>query len=294
MKRTLYVYSIDVQPVSEKKVLNLESLEDDFITVITKLCQQPIMMRKQDCKREKKIIYLDEYEYIKENGIINLKFISAKYDCRRKVIDTETLEDKGILKKVNDGDEEKNHVCIKFLEDNTAFCLYETNIDGIGFRKIMHYLEKCIKNYHRSKKDGCYYNLPYANIVSKDFLLSLNKIQKIKAVTLTIDQKDVNVSDFKELSGTNDISSDYNIVLKPASVIGIQKNTVKKFFAAYNSKNKIIKKVTVNGDGESKEPIQFDTEKMKEKIIIEVSTGETGEVNTRDIFDIMFTEILGL
>lgn len=296
MKRTIYAYKIDLQPISKKNPLKLDSFENDFLNMIKSLYEKEPNDRKQDFVKDKKVLYPAAYEYNDELSIFNFQFISAKYDARRNVIDTNTLTSKGILKTAEDGDQEKNHVCIKFIEGNSAVCLFESNYYGIGFGKIVKYLESKIKEYHKEKEDGCYYNLKYENIVSRDFLESLSRLRKIKAVTLTVDQEDVSVSDFKALSGKADISDSVDIMLKPAAVgLGILKDTVKAFYQLYNDQNKNIKRVTVQGDGDSKEALSFDTEQMKHKIIIDVDqTHDTGEVSTRNIFDLMLIEILAL
>lgn len=296
MQKTIYAYKIEIQPVNSSKPFKLESFEDDFIQVVEELCKHNVQDRKYDFRSDKKVIYSDSYEYNSDVGIVKLKFISAKYNARRNVINTQTLKERGILKERGDGDKEKNHICIRFLENNTAVCLSESNYYGIGFGKIIYYLQKKIKDFHKDKKDKCYYNIVYENIVSKDFLQSLAKINKIKAVTLTVDQENVQVSDFKELSGRNDISPDIDILLKPATAgIGIGKDTVKKFFKVYNSNACKVKRVTVEGDGTNKEPLRFDTEQMKQKFIVNVQqTADTGEVDTRSMFDKLFVEIVGI
>ena len=179
MQKTLYAYKISVRPVSDKKPLDLESFEEDFLSVVDELISKDANERKHDFKHDKKVLYLDQSEYYPDERIINIKFISAKYDSRRRVIDTNTLIDKGIPKKEQDGDEEKNHVSIKFVSDTEAVCLAETNYYGIGFGKIVYYLQHQIKDYHRKKKDGCYYNLDYKNIVSKDFIKSLEQLKRL-------------------------------------------------------------------------------------------------------------------
>lgn len=251
MQRTLYAYKIELQPVSKNKPFSLKNFESDFITVIEELRAKPANERKHDFRQEKKIVYLDDYEYYSDYSMVNMKFVSAKYDTRRRVVDTNTLDDKGILKSFNDGDEEKNHVCIKFLENNVALCLHEFNYYGIGIGKIILYLQNAIKNFHKIQKDGCYYNLICENIVSRDFLEALSKLRRVKAVKLTVDQEEVSVSDFKDLSGRTDISPDVEILLKPtSSTLGIHKNTVKDFFKIYNDPGRRVKRVTVEGDGE--------------------------------------------
>lgn len=296
MQRTLYAYKIQLQPVSKNKPFVLKNFEDDFITVLEELMAKKANERKHDFSQDKKILYLDNYEYYPEHNMVNIKLLSAKYDARRRVVDTDTLNDKGILKSFNDGDEEKNHICIKFLKDNVALCLQESNYYGVGMGKIILYLQKAIKSFHKNQKDGCYYNLIYENIVSRDFLEALAKLRRVKAVKLTVDQEEVSVSDFKDLSGRADISPNVEILLKPtSSKMGIHKDTVKDFFKIYNDPGRRVKRVTVEGDGESKEVLSFDTEQMKQKIIVTVErTEDTGEVSTNSIFTQMYVEMLQL
>lgn len=101
-----------------------------------------------------------------------------------------------------------------------------------------------------------------------------------------MDRKDINMSEIKELSGRGDLSTNADIVLKPEKT-GIFHDTVKDFFNIYNDKNKIIKRVTVDGDSEDKHPISFNTEQMKEKDTVVVDTDIiTGEVKTDSIYRI--------
>ena len=76
---------------------------------------------------------------------------------------------------------------------------------------------------------------------------------------------------------------DIDIVLKPAARgLAIRGNTVKEFYKMYNDKSMPIKRITVKGDRDTKDPLTFDTEKMKEKYPIDVIEESTGEVNTEE------------
>lgn len=291
MERTIYLY--DLKPVALNENINkiADDYEQEFINILDLLITQPLNERVWDIEADNKILYLDGYEVLENIRTVNMCFISAKYNSVRKVIDTETLKDKGYLKNKEDGDKEKNHISIKFYDDKNPLCLYEYNKNGTSISRIINYVNRHIKSYHKSDEKkpgekGIRYKFDYKNIVSKDFLSSLDKVKRVKAVTLTVDRKDINMSEIKELYGRGDLSTNADIVLKPEKT-GIFHDTVKDFFNMYNDKHKIIKRVTVDGDSEEKHPISFNTEQMKEKDTVVVDTDIiTGEVKTDSIYRI--------
>ena len=294
MQRTLYAYKIEAISVNEEKCAKLESIENDMLEVLEELCKKSRQERKYDVKTDHKILYLDSYQYDAEQHILNMVFKSAKYNAVRNVINTSTMVSKGILKEPSDGDEEMNHVSFRFVENKVAVCLFEYNYYGIGYKRILFYIQHNIKQYHREKKDKMFYNLISSNVISNEFLEALEKVKRIKMVTLTVDQEDISVSETKALSGRADLSNDVNIVLKPAAEgASIRSDTVKDFYKNIYKKDKKVKRITVDADPYDKVPLTFDTEKMKRKIVISVNgTGKTNEVETRSMFEKLSEEII--
>lgn len=292
MQRTIYSFKFEVIMLGNKDIERLVSFEEDFVEATKDLMGKELIDRKYDCTQEHKVLYLDSYEYHPELHTINMKFKSARYNASRNTIDTTTMKSKGRLKGVRDGDEETNHICIKFIDPHNAVCLYESNFYGIGMTKIVNYLQRYIKNYHRVKNDKLFYNINHKNIVSNDFLEALKKARRIKAVTLTVDQEDLSVSEMKYFSGRGDLSSDVNILLKPAAEgSSILSDTVKDFYNTIYKKDKKVKRITVEADGDNKELLRFDTDIMKEKIVIEVHGTSTNEVETNSIYKIFLEEV---
>lgn len=290
MQRTIYAYELKFEKSRGKDVVSPESYIKDMAETLVKINDFIKEDKTDKHKSDKKILYINNVSYDEDTKTLELIFISARYGIVRKVMNTETYIDKGILKEKPDGDLEKTHVLIKMVEDDCAIALYEYNKDGIGFSKIVTYMNHFIKECHKANKDMTYYKMAYKNIVSRDFLKSLEKLNRIKAVTLTVDQEDVGVSEMKAFAGRRDISGDVDIVLKPTgkgcSIFG---NTVKEFYNIYNNKSIPIKRITVEGDRATKDPLVFDTEKMKEKYPVDVLEESNGEVVSFDIFREMET-----
>ena len=299
MERTIYAYKIKPVCISDKKPLMINNIEKHLYDIVNNLCQKSLLDRKRDFTSDKKVLYLDKVKYEKKEHILKLKFVSLKYDSRRRVVDTKTFSDKGILKGETDGDEEKNHLCLKFIENNEIIALYEYNSSGIGFRRVMDYLQRYIRQHNanlRKKGEKINYKLFYENIVSNDFLKALADVKKVKAITLTVEQKDKSISEFKDLAGRGDIAPSVDILFKPAAPgLGIHKDTVKQFWKIYNNKERDVKRVTIDGAGLENQPIKFDTESMKQRFVVKVKeTSDTHEVETTEMFNILYTEILNM
>jgi hypothetical protein len=163
----------------------------------------------------------------------------------------------------------------------------------------MDYLQRYIRQHNanlRKKGEKINYKLFYENIVSNDFLKALADVKKVKAITLTVEQKDKSISEFKDLAGRGDIAPSVDILFKPAAPgLGIHKDTVKQFWKIYNNKERDVKRVTIDGAGLENQPIKFDTESMKQRFVVKVKeTSDTHEVETTEMFNILYTEILNM
>lgn len=285
VNRTLIPLDITTVKIRMKNNAPLEDLEEDLIETCKYIASLEEANRVKDFEKAKKIIYMDKYEYYPKENIVFIVFTSARYAKSRKVIDTKTLKNKGVLKEIDDGDEEKTHIVIRFdWEENRGVCIFEKNSDGIGVTQLFEYLNEFIFKYHETKKDFVYYALVHSNIVSKEFLDKLESVKRIKAVTLTVDQEDVSVSETKAFAGRDDISQEVDIYLKPCSKgKSILSDTVKDFYKMYCDANKKVKRITIKADNEEQNPISFDTEKIKAKEVVDVSETLNGEVHEYSI-----------
>ncbi|EXG84104.1 hypothetical protein K413DRAFT_0816 [Clostridium sp. ASBs410] len=290
MQKMIYAYDVEFKSSRGKGVKTPSVFLDDLADVMEKVCKYKKGRKTEDFLADKKIMYIDNVSYDTKQKVLELVFISARYGLVRSVMNTKTFFNRGPLKSRPDGDLEKTHVTLKLLEDNRALGLVESNRDGVGWGKIIYYINLFVDSYHKSKKDMYYYTVKYKNMVSEDFLKSLEMLDRIKVVTLTMDQEDIGVSDTKAFAGINDISDDVDIVLKPTGRgKSIRGNTVKDFYKKYNDKSLKIKRITVEGDRETKDPLVFDTERMKQKYPVEVLEESNGEAVSFDIFREMRT-----
>lgn len=304
MKRTIYAYSMNRVRYKHRMDETIPSLKNDLVKIIRGLSIGEMKAKFYNIASENKGVYLRncsfydkdgeniEEENMCETAQIVLTIVSVKYHTQRRVRDAFTLEERGILKGKNDGDEETTSFIMKFCKDDTITCLAEYNRSGASIKDIITYLNVYINKYYSENFHKKYYKLEYQALLSKNFIQSLKKTRKIKMCTLTVAQEDLFVSDGKRFANRDDISSDVDIVMKPASAgVGILRDSVESFYKMYYNKNREIKKITIKADCEGVNDLSFDTEKLKEKMTVDVMTTITGEVNTKDMIRILLGKI---
>lgn len=287
MKVTMHAYYLYERRLRIKGMKDVESLETDLVEVVSYLKSKDLIDRRYEIKNTKKIIYLNAFEYYPDKRILFLEFKSAEYAHQRNVINTDTMEKDPKKKKgKKDGDEETTCMALKFDEDgNRGSCLTQINSSGVTLSKIIEYLNEQINEYHSNiKKDVIRYGLYSNNIVSEDFLAALEKTKRIKMVKLVVNSEDMDVSEFKDFSELNDVNDNMDIILKPAKKgMGIGTDTVKALYNLYRNPEKKIKRIWINSDELEGNPLSFDTEKMKQKEVVEVSDTITNEPKVEEL-----------
>lgn len=298
MKVTLYVYEMYAKKIRGKVISDVDNFEEDLICVLEMLMKKSTIERKEDMKDQKKIIYLNNYTYVEEEHILMLEFKTAKYDNVRTVVDTDTLTVKASKKKgAKDGDEETTRMIIRFssgIEIKNATSILQGNSAGASITKIVLYLNEYIHIYHRDcRKDSVRYKIVTYNKVSNEFLKALGNAKRICGAKFIVDQEDLEVSEFKDFSGLNDIKNEVGVFLRPSKRgVGISVKTIEKIYKQYNKKDGTVKRIVVDTRDMENNPLSFDTEKIKEKIVIDVNETNGGEPEPSDVVNALRRHII--
>ena len=93
MNVTLYAYNLFEKRIREKGKKDVEYFEKDFVECVKALMIRKPNDRKYELGNKKKIIYINDFEYMQNQHMLFLVFKSAEYGKIRKVVDTDTLED---------------------------------------------------------------------------------------------------------------------------------------------------------------------------------------------------------
>jgi len=253
--------------------------------MFTSLMQKERIERKHDFASKEKTIWLEEFSDL-GNGAFDIVFMSARYNRSRNVINTETMEEKGMLKQPEDGDEEKTHFCIRLNPGQDRFLtVNEQNFDGVTVNEIQWYLNQQLEAYQIETAADCLYSVDFEIVLSRDFLTELRKMKKINFLTLTIDKTDPLCNDFLRLAGRDGVRDTVEICLHKKRGKGndIPFDLIEEYFNDTGALKR-IRKISVQGSSVAGS-LKIDTDSIQLKHGIEVrAIGTTNEVDSSDFF----------
>jgi hypothetical protein len=294
---TVYFHSMDV--VRKKKSDDSSSYDIDAISValsshFATIVGKGLKEKKHDIRKKEKVIWLESAEDLGK-GYFNLVFKSAKYNQSREVIDTEKMEQRGILKQPKDGDEERTHLCIRLRKEAVRFtAVIESNSSGATITDISAYLNEQLNSIHEDSDEQYSYSVSFQMMPSEDFLIELDKMKKVNLLRVTMDIQDLGLSDFQNLAGRDTLRSTVELHLRKKSRgTNISKGLIGSFYQEHRniSSKKHIRKIAVEGSNDSGN-LKIDTESihMKHSVIVE-TIEPTNVVDSNDFFDKVSTAI---
>ena len=281
----VYFYYLNVTYSRSPSNLNEYTFNDflsEFNTFLNDLIAKNLVDIKYDFHRDEKIIWIDSFNDL-GNGSYDIIFKTAKYNHRRDVIDTASMTSRGVIKGLNDGDEEKTHICIRYVNGQNKFiCIHENNYYGVGIGKIIQYLNTMLHAYRDEYNKEVVWVLSSEIMPADNFLTELRRLNKISLLTLTVDKNSVG-DEFVALSGRDDIRETVDIsIRKIKRNINIPHNLVADYYNSMQD-NSVVKRIVVDGKNESG-PFRLDTELIKKKQCLNVETTALNEVSSEHFF----------
>lgn len=284
MDRNIYKYNMAITTIDIPNRPNVIEFENEFDRFLEFFMDLQRVERKKELLKTDKVIYLEEYTKNQRNdiNIYYLKFVSLKYNQAREVLNKETLESRGVLKDINDGDKELNHVVIKEYAGNIK-AAFEYNYYGLQrLETIIGYLNDKIEEYFKTLNIDRYYMLEAHPEINRDFIRELNRMTQINAATIVIETNRLGNTLFGNLSGRQDVKDEVEITLKKAKRKNISREIIEQYYNN-NIDNNGIKRMYILGKNENNK-VRLDTEEMKQKEKITVEENHFGEINSNEIF----------
>lgn len=265
---------------------NIDAVVQAFSDLLNSVCAKDLIAKTHQLGKKSKVIWLDVVE-VKSKGCFNLVFKSAKYDQSRIVRNTETMEDRGILKKPEDGDEEKTHLLIRFRNDANRFiAAIEFNYYGVGTGDIEAYLNEYFYKAHSNSDDPYSFKVNFEILPSEEFLNGLDRMKKTNILRVTLDIADLQQSDFARFAGRDDIRQTVDLIIhkKRGRNNNIPKDLIRDVFHKTGA-FKTVKRIAVEGTNPTGS-LKIDSEsyQMKHSITVDTLQGPTHEVKTSDFF----------
>jgi len=287
----VYFYSMDIERKkrgADDTPYSMDAICKALSSLFAAIAGRDLLAKKHDFKSKQKVVWLENVNDL-SNGNFNLVFKSAKYNQSREVRDTNTMEERGVLKNPEDGDEEKTHLCVRLRKGAERFtAVLEFNYYGISTADIAAYLNEQFNSILETSDEQYAYHVSFENMPSNDFLVELEKMKKVNLLRVTMDIKDLGLGDFQSVADRNIIRPTVELYIRKKRGKGnnIPKDLINSTYEEHRSASptRRIQKIAVEGANDNGS-LKIDTDSIHMKHSIEVETFQpTNEVNTTDFF----------
>lgn len=284
----LYFYTMTVgrtKKTADNTVYSIDAVIRALTDLLFAISTKDLLTKTYHLSSKSKVIWLESVED-KGKGSFNLVFKSAKYDQSRIVRNTDTMESRGVLKKPEDGDEEKTHLLIRLRGDSDRFIIAcEFNYYGIGTLDIATYLNEQFDQALGGPNEQYSYKVSFEPLPSEEFLTGLAKMKQIDLFRLTLDIADISHGDFQRFANRNELRSTVEVYLrkKRGRKNNIPPDLIREVYQDTGLTKK-IKRIAVEGSNQAGS-LKIDSESYQMKHAVTVETlPPTREVNTSDFF----------
>lgn len=238
--------------------------------------------RIHDILSTNKIHLLEKIEKEKEK-IYKLIFVSAKYHHRPPLINKETAEERENPKKLSEGEQEKTHAAIKFLDDELILIM-EDRRAGISISAICNYLTKFAKKYYKDINGDLPYKIEHSIVPKEGFLSELEKLSRARLGDIYVNKQLLGSEALDFSNRTEEIQEHITISVKSKKNRNI-KDLCKDLYHKIGSEKTKINKLRVYGVSKEGNQIILDTDIIKKIQYVDVGLDSgTGIVNSDDVF----------
>ena len=114
------------------------NVENDLLVLLNYISGLPKVQRKYNLTKDK-FCFIENYNFDENSQCVELLFKSAKHSYRAPLLDKNTVEARENPKRIEEGEQIKTHILLKFIE-NDAIAFLETGLNLMTMSNIVEYL----------------------------------------------------------------------------------------------------------------------------------------------------------
>lgn len=274
-----------LQITENERILEIETNINRLLRYILSLSRTD---RKQDISNER-ICFLESYSYDENTHLAKLLFKSAKHSYRAPLLNRNTVELRDNPKTMEEGEQVKTHLLIKFKERD-AIVFLETGRDILTMKNITDYLNLFVSIFNNKNNENIINGLFRFDMIPRDdFREVLENMQRVTCASIYV-QKQILGSDALNFSNITNEAKE-NIVIEVKAKKGHSlKSMMYDLLAKFNG-GQTIQRIRVTGKLQNNSEAIIDTSFIiKREYINAQRNDDTGEYNT----NLMFSQLISL
>jgi hypothetical protein len=221
-----------------------------------------------------------------------LIFKSGKYLHRPPLIDKDTTDERDNPKTLTEGESEKTHAVLKYLDDE-AILIKEDRLHGMNIKNIVYYLMRFLWLMMRNNDAKFKYIIKSSVIPKDDFFQELNNLSRVVVGEVHIDRQILGSEFLNYASRTEQVQSLIQLNIKAQRGRSI-KDTAIELYHKYVAESSQIKRIRIYGLNDDRDLILLDSDLLKKIGYVSVDLDETtGIVNSEQILASLTSIITG-
>ena len=258
------------------------NVESNLLALLNYISELPKVQRKYNLSKDK-FCFIENFNFDDNSQCVELLLKSAKHSYRAPLLDKNTVEARENPKRIEEGEQIKTHVLLKFIE-NDAIVFLETGLNLLTMSNIVEYLNSFIVLYNNSVEEKIIGKFTYDMMPRDDFREVLDSMSRVVCAELFINKSLLGSDALNFCNITEDIQENMVLSLKSEKKKSIKKSLyqVISHFSGVNSK---INRIRVRGKMPNNNEGIIDTSFIIKKEYIEVEqNADTGEFDTPCMF----------
>jgi len=271
-KRKVAFYFITFQSTLE---VELDQLLKGLLAHITAKRKNT---RKYDI-HSKKFFLLDSLSSNNDTQKLTLK--SASHSFRAPLIDRNTADERDNPKTITEGEVEKTHGVIKYMNDDVLLIL-EKYRGSVKPEHFVNYLNRFLESFETNlfQAGGRFF---YEILVKENFLQELRNMPRVLSTTVYADKRILGGEALNFSDRTTEIQDVVQVEIKAKRRQSMKRAAV-DIYSKLNGGTYEISKIRIKGKTESNNDITIDTSFIeKREYVVATLNEDTGEVNSNSI-----------
>ena len=254
----------------------------NLLALLSYISALPKVQRKYNLTKDK-FCFIENFRFEENSQCVELLFKSAKHSYRAPLLDKNTVEARENPKRIEEGEQQKTHVLLKFIE-NDAIAFLETGLNLMTMSNIVEYLNSFTVQYNNSAEEEIVGMFSFDMMPREDFREVLDSMSRVVCAELFINKSLLGSDALNFCNITEDIQENMVLSLKSEKKKSI-KNSLYQVISHFSGANSKINRIRVRGKMPNNNDSIIDTSFIIKKEYIEVEQNEdTGEFNTQSMF----------
>jgi hypothetical protein len=258
------------------------NVENDLLVLLNYISGLPKVQRKYNLTKDK-FCFIENYNFDENSQCVELLFKSAKHSYRAPLLDKNTVEARENPKRIEEGEQIKTHILLKFIE-NDAIAFLETGLNLMTMSNIVEYLNSFVVSYNNSAEEEIVGKFTFDMMPRDDFREVLDSMSRVVCAELFINKSLLGSDALNFCNITEDIQENIVLSLKSEKKKSI-KNILYQVISHFSGANSQINRIRVRGKMPNNNDGVIDTSFIIKKEYIEVEqNADTGEFDTTSMF----------